>query len=137
MIARIAGDARISQFCDQRSLRLNGNCLFTFASDPCVNSDPSDRDRKCSISAIAAILASTDFLMETECHGFRRSRPPSQVISLFLFTSMGIKVISIPFKLLGKTRISAYEMYPNLFFFAKTVLPRIYASFCFDGLLLS
>ena len=103
MMARIAGDARIAQFCDQRSLRLNGNCLFTFASDPCVNSDPSDRDRKCSISAIAAILASTDFLMETECHEFRRSRPLSQVISLFLFTSMGIKIISIPFKLLGET----------------------------------
>ena len=99
---RIAGDARIAHLCDQRSLRLNGNCPFTFASDPCVNSDPSNRDRKCSISVIAAILASTDFVMETEFHEVRLSRPPSQVISLFLFTSMGIKSISIPFKLLGK-----------------------------------
>ena len=89
MIARIAADARIAQLCDQRSLRLNGNCLFTFASDPCVNSDPSDRDRKCSISAIAALLASTDFLMETRCHEFRRSRPPSQVICLFAIHQHG------------------------------------------------
>ena len=32
MIARIASDARIAQFCDQRSLRLNGNRFFKAAA---------------------------------------------------------------------------------------------------------
>ena len=80
MISRIAGDARIAQSCDQRSLHRNGNCLVQFASDHCVASlitSPyffrimgwlSDYalpailafeiDRKFSFSAIAAILAS-------------------------------------------------------------------------------
>ena len=40
MIARIAGDTRIAQFCDQRSLRQSGNSLVQFASDHCVASDP-------------------------------------------------------------------------------------------------
>ena len=39
LIARIAGDARIAQICDQRSLRRNGNCPVQFASDRCVAND--------------------------------------------------------------------------------------------------
>ena len=58
LIARIAAIARIAQFCDQRSLRRNGNRLVQFAGDRCVASDPCVWDRKFSISAIAAILAS-------------------------------------------------------------------------------
>ena len=48
MIARISGDARIAQFCNQRSLRRNGNCLVQFASEI----------EKFSISTIATILES-------------------------------------------------------------------------------
>ena len=33
-------DRTIAQFCDQRSLRRNGNRLVQFASDRCVTSDP-------------------------------------------------------------------------------------------------
>ena len=40
MIAGIAGDVRIAQICDQRSLRRNGNFCVKFANDRCVVSDP-------------------------------------------------------------------------------------------------
>ena len=47
MIARTAGDARITQFCDQQSLCRNGNCLVQFASDCCVASDPCFEIENC------------------------------------------------------------------------------------------
>ena len=66
-IARIAGDARIAQFYDQRSLGRNGNCLVRFASDCCVASDPCVKGKpteanKASLSKDISLLSFTAFV---------------------------------------------------------------------------
>ena len=50
MIIRISGDTRIAQFCDQRLLRRNGDCLVQLASDRCVASDPCVKGKPMNFS---------------------------------------------------------------------------------------
>ena len=67
MSARIAGDVRIAQNCDQQSLHRNGNCLFSLAAILALAARLSfDLDYFLSQLSHES-LRQKDFLMESEC----------------------------------------------------------------------